>query len=59
MENNTETGVSFSNDPMPVSAGSTPAVIYSHNANAFNGIPTAPALQLGLDSEERQSVLQL
>lgn len=59
MEDNTETGVSFCNDPMPVSASSTLAVVYSHNAKAINRIPTVPALQLGPDPEELQRMLQL
>nr|QIZ23318.1 Hypothetical protein [Pseudomonas aeruginosa] len=59
MEDNTETRVSLSHDPMPVPAGSALAVVYSHDAKAFHCIPGAPALQLRLDPEERQSVLHL
>lgn len=59
MQDNTETRVSLSHDPMPIPAGSALAVVHSHDAKAFNGIPAAPALQLRLNSEELQGILQL
>ncbi|MCP1689817.1 hypothetical protein J2T49_005804 [Pseudomonas nitroreducens] len=59
MEDNTKSGVSLSHDPMPVSATSALTVAHSHDTEAFDGIPAAPALQLGLDPKESQSVLQL
>ncbi|RCG90759.1 hypothetical protein CSB86_6937 [Pseudomonas aeruginosa] len=59
MNNDPEVQVPLSHDPMPIPTGSALAVVHSHDAKAFNGIPAAPALQLRLDPKERQSILQL
>src|SRR3989344_5293089 len=59
MDNDPEFRVSLSHDPVPAPAGRALPIIHGHDAKAFNSIPAAPALQLSLDSKERQTTLQL